>query len=236
MWLKELNFFLSMIQRIEPLFEYDSKNRTHFCLNTTQWIDPIFWMWLKNWNFWLKNSQNFELFLSKSKLNFSSHDSKNWTFFSLNMTQRIEPLFLWIWRKELNPCFFEYDAKNWTLVSLNMTQRRIERKELNLFLWIWREELNLLLMRRKELNLFLICLKELSLFSKYDSKNWTSLSYELFLHDSKNLTLFFKKNMIQRIESLSEYDSKNRTLFFIRLNESNPFFWMGLKLKFLVEK
>ena len=74
------------------------------------------------------------------------------------LTQRIE-LFLWIWRKELNPFssnmtqsiepfFFEYDAKYWTLFlrlwrkvlnpfSLNMTQRIelfICRKELSLFL------------------------------------------------------------------------------------------------------
>ena len=78
-------------------------------------------------------------------------------------------------------------------------------------------------------------------FCEYDAKNWTlffwidAKNWTLFEHDSKELNLFL--SMIQRIESLSEYDSKKSNFsFWIRLNESNPFFWMWLKLNFLVEK
>ena len=81
--LKELNFLLSMIQRIEPLFEYDSKNRTHFCLNTTQWIDPIFLNVthkLKIFGWKIVNILNL-----KKKI---KNKNKNWTF--LHMTRRIE--------------------------------------------------------------------------------------------------------------------------------------------------
>ena len=90
---KNWTFYLSMIQRIEPLFEYESKNRTHFCLNPTQWIDPFFLNVTQKLKFWLKKlSKKLNFFLKKnSKLNFSSHDSKNWTF------------------------FFQNDSKNWTL-------------------------------------------------------------------------------------------------------------------------
>ena len=103
MWLKELTF----------LKKYDSKNLTSF-LSMTQRIEltfvwirlnesiPFFWMWL-NWNFgWKVKKWTFFY----SKLNFSSHDSKNWTFFFS------------IWLKEL---FLNLDSKNWTFYYL--TQR-----------------------------------------------------------------------------------------------------------------
>ena len=106
-WFKELNLFLSMIQRIESLseydskesnslfFEYDSMNRSHFfeCDSIKFWVEKS-----KNWFF-------------SSKLNFSSHDSKNWTSFCFWIwTQRIEPFIIWLeelslfltWRNALN--------------------------------------------------------------------------------------------------------------------------------------
>ena len=153
-----MNLFLSMIQRIESLSEYDSKkNRTLF-LNTTQWIEPIFlnvsqieiFVWKnsqnsQNWFFshdpknrtrffsiWLKELNLFRLdskircySIWPKELNFvwiglTQLDPFSWIWlrelkfflgfftcllFSI-MMQTIEPFFLWIWRKELNPVFF----------------------------------------------------------------------------------------------------------------------------------
>ena len=112
-WRKELNSLWTCLERIEPLFEYDSKNwisfwvwqknRTFF-LNTTQWIEPIFLnVTQKNWNFGWKNCQKIQnVFLhdSKNPTRFFQYDSKNWTFFDLtqrfnlfSLTPRIELLF-----------------------------------------------------------------------------------------------------------------------------------------------
>ena len=142
--------------------------------------------------------------------------NKSWIF--LFLTQRIEPIFwMWLFQKTQKIELFskKNDSKNWTF--LNMTQ--------------WIEP------------------------SFNDSKNWTSLSHELFLNDSKNLTFFFQydsKNwtLFRKNDSKNwtffEYDSKNwisfwvwlkdSTFFLVRLNESNPFFDVTQKLKFLVEK
>ena len=92
-WFKELNFFLSMTQ----------KNRTHFFLNTTQWIDPIF-LNVTQLKFGLKKSQKIDFFL------------QNWTF--LHMTRRIELLFVFEFGlKELNLLLF--DSKNWAFFLLD---------------------------------------------------------------------------------------------------------------------
>ena len=83
----------------------------------------------KSW-FFLDMSQSIQVFfwIRRKELHpFFEYDAKNWTLFSLNTTQRIEPFFLWIRRKELNP------------LSLNTTQR-IE----SFFLWTWRKELKAL--------------------------------------------------------------------------------------------
>ena len=81
----------------------------------------------------------FKVFLKQS------NDSKNWTFFSENMTQRIEPFVNMTERIDFfhydskNGTFFflEYDAKNWTLFSLNVTQR------IEPFFWMGPKDLNL---------------------------------------------------------------------------------------------
>ena len=83
---KNWTSFWVWLKRIElTFFEYDSMNRSHFfeCDSIEIWVEKK----TKNWFF-------------SSKLNFSSHDSKNWTFFFLNL-----------------------DSKNWTFYYLT---RRIE--------------------------------------------------------------------------------------------------------------
>ena len=228
-WLKELNFsfwiwrtqrielflnmtrknwtsVLSMIQRIESLSEYDSKNRTFF-LNTTQWIEPIFlnvtqieifgWKIVKKnsklifftwpeesnplFSIWLKELNLFRLV---SKIWCYSVWNKELNFFLLGLTE-LDP-FSWIWLRELNfswvfymSTFFKNDAENWTLLSLNVTSR------------IWT-------------------------FLEYDAKNWT-----LFLFDAKKWTfisliwmtpriVFFKQKNLNELNFL-KYDSQNWT-------------------------
>ena len=155
-----------MTQRVEPLFEYDTKNWTLF-----------FEFDSKNWTF------------------FFEFDSKNWTFFFLNMTRRIDPLFeydsknwtsFWVWFKELN-LFFVYDSKNWTFFWIWL-------KELNLFLWIWFKELNQKEKKTQRIEPFWTWLKELNLFF-YKTQNWTFSHMTrriepFFPYDSKNWTLF----------------------------------------------
>ena len=108
-WLKELNLFLSMSQRIELFSEWlkdfvenDSKNQT------------FFWIWPKESNFFLLKicSKNcFSVWFTE--LNFFQHylkngtfeyDSKSWTFF--DMTPIIEP---WKIQRTDFP-----NSKNWT--------------------------------------------------------------------------------------------------------------------------
>ena len=109
-WLKELNFFFSiwikefflMSQRVEPVFEYDSKNRPFFQMEYDS----------KNWTF-QKKGQRIELF---------ECDSKNWTFYwvwfrelnlFLSMTQKIELFsFFWIRLNESIPFFWMW-LENW---------------------------------------------------------------------------------------------------------------------------
>ena len=143
-WLKELNFFFDMTQR----------NWT-FLLNATQRVEPFFnviqrvfltKMTLSILPF-LKYDSRIELFLK-------NYDSQNWTL-PINMTHRMEPFFS-IWLKELNPFrnitqrtepFSTYDSKNWTFFSIELFQYyskdenfSICFEELNPFL-IWPKEL-----------------------------------------------------------------------------------------------
>ena len=103
-WLKELNLFLSMTQRIEPLFWIRLNESKPFCFS----------MWLRNWNFWLKEVKKLNFLFWKLKI-FSNdwknwtrlfqHDSENWTFF-FNLTQ----------------IFFEIDSKNRTFFSIRLNE------------------------------------------------------------------------------------------------------------------
>ena len=136
MWLKQLNLFLNMIQRIEflsDIFDSKSKNRTSFFFYTTQRIEHLFlhvthvFIWFKELIFF------FEKFLKELIFHMTQRmvlDAETWNlcfwiliqrigpFFFL-MTRRLEVFFFQkLWRKE----FFEkYDWKNWTLFC--MTQR-----------------------------------------------------------------------------------------------------------------
>ena len=133
-WLKELNPFLNMTQRIElkkkskiwTLFKKkknDSKNWTFFECNSKSWI---FWVWLEERNFfffskkWLKELKSLE------------HDSKNCFFFECDSKNWIFE-FVKKKKKRLKELSFsqKYDTKNWTSfqyvskIFFNMT-RRIE--------------------------------------------------------------------------------------------------------------
>ena len=114
--LKEFNLFFiwtffDMTQRTYLLFflkidffeKYDSQNWTYFCLNTTQWIDPIF-LNVTQLKFWLKNVKKLNFFWLKIELFFTWLEELN--------------LFFSIWLKEL---FSNLDSKNWTFHYL--TQR-----------------------------------------------------------------------------------------------------------------
>ena len=200
-WLKELNLLLSMTQRIELFFEYDSKNETIF-LNTTQWIEPIFKYDSMNWTLF-NMTRRIELFFLKKK-----KDSKNWNF--LSMSQRIEFLSF----------FFEKKKKPQRIQLFS----KIRYKELN-FLPIW-------------LNFF---------FSKYDSKNLTlhfTMTQRLFFFSkktktSKSSTFFMthrlepfcfnifskKKKWLKELIPFLNYDSQN--VFFLKYeyDSQNWFFF-----------
>ena len=189
-WLKELNFFSqfdskswvfsNMTQRIEPLFEYDSKNWIFVRYIRLKGIEPSFFLvrinesntflhvthvfkWFKEliFFFW-KISQRIDFsYYSQNgtwrkdlKFMFLKFDSKNWIFFWWLADLK---LFL---KKEImaKRIFFEkYDSKNWTLFFC-MTQRIEPLKNTT-----------------QRIEPFL-----------YESKNWT-----LFLYDAKNWTFLF---------------------------------------------
>ena len=179
---KNLTFFFNVTQRIEPCFKYDSKN---FFIKT-QRIEPFSKYGSKNWIGFSNVTQRIELFSSDMTLRielFLKYDSRKWTCFFSNMTQRIfflkklkemiffnisqitdffmtqriEPFFLWVWRKELNlfsvnmtqriePFFCEYDAKNWTFflfASKNWTFFSEHDSKNSTFFFAWLTELNL---------------------------------------------------------------------------------------------
>ena len=187
----------------------------------------------------------------------SQYDSKSWSLFTVWLQEfnfscvpiwlkELNLFFSSIWLKELCVCFFDLTQRmflkrlkkqsvelfEWLIelnYSKNVFEKRLKKQSVELFEWLI------------ELNFFWIQLKELNpfFFFEYDAKNWT-----FFWIWRKELNSFW--TWLERIEPLFEYDSKNwisfwvwlkknRTLFFffwIRLNESNPFFWMWLKLNF----
>ena len=189
-------------QRIEPFFfEYDSKNWTLcFSQNVSKnWI--FFKKMLKELNLsfiWTTfyMTQWIELFsIWLEELSLFKYDSKSWTFFFLNMTQKLEPSFeydskkwaflnmtqrselFWTLLRESNPFFkttqriepfSKSDSKNWPFLKMTQiieTFSKYDAKNWNFFLWIW--------------------LKELNFFFWYDSKKWN------LKKDSKSWTFFF---------------------------------------------
>ena len=120
-WLTEPNTFFNITQRIELFSPIDSKKWTFF----SNWLkevnfyltkyDPKVWfflIWLKEPNTFLNTTQRIAHFFNMTQRIelFSSSDSKKWTFFWQNMTQRFDFFWydsknrklFWMWLKELN--------------------------------------------------------------------------------------------------------------------------------------
>ena len=210
-WPEESNpLFFNMTQRIEPFsiglkdsMLFSLTQRIELCLNRTDRIGPFF----------LNMTQRIEIFSWFFYMStFFKNDAENWT------------LFLWIWRKELNPFFFECDVKN-LIFFLNMTQRiepfsyLTQRNEL-LFLDMndsmnWTFEIWL-----KELNIWTMCQKK---DSENGSKNWTFCFSQ---NVSKNW-FFLKKKNAQRIEPLFHFN-----YFVTWLNELNFFLNLTRRVEF----
>ena len=234
--LKELNLFLSMIQRMELFFEYDSKNETIFWirlnesnpfLNMTQWIEPSL-TWLE------------KCFFKKKK------KSKNWNF--LSMSQRIV-FFFWVWLKELNFwVFFFFFKKNPQRIQLFS---KIRYRELNFlpimtqkFFKIWFEEFHpsfyhdsktFFLKKKKNSknSTFFLMTHRLEPFcfyifskKKIDSKNWSffwtmtlkmyfffevrmRLTEHFFQYYSQNWFFFLNVTFFVTLNLFFEFDSKN---------------------------
>ena len=166
------------------LFLHDSKN----------WIFPV-WLTELNFFFWKRLTElNFFFFwIRLTELNlFSLNMTKELDSYFLNMTQGIEHLMSWIWRKDLNRLIFEYTQR--IELFLHRTQRIeiifVRLKELNLFIWlkewnffwIWLIDLNFFLQKKKTMTQ-----RNELFFFRYHSKNWTLKKQS---YDSKNWTFF----------------------------------------------
>ena len=197
---KTQNWFFHMTRRIEPaFFSIWLKELNLFRLDSKIWCYSV---WPKELNFFWLGLTELDPFLEYDSENwifswvfymstFFKNDAENWTLFSLNMTQRIEPFFLWMWRKELNLFSLNVTSRIGTFF-LNMTQRiepfsyLKQRNEL-LFLWCeWLQELFFQTKNTQWIELFEIWLKELNIWTmcqKEDSESGTLLKY-FFWNDS----------------------------------------------------
>ena len=250
-WLKALNplfhyestnrtHFSNMSQRIEPFFEYDSKNWFFF----EYWLKELnfFECDAKNWTFflgydakidpfspkfWQKKSKNWTFFSKVTQR--IEYDSKDWTFFQCDSKNSIFELFLQIWLTlRVQPiCTFSYDSTNWTYFT-------------------WLKELNLIELSLKELNLlfndtknwtsffFLKRLNELNIFC--DPKNWTFFCWmwpKELNHCWKTWRIdpFYQNDWELNPFWTFSYDSKKWTFF--EMTQRIKHFWMWLKeLKF----
>ena len=192
-WLKELNFFLNVIQRF---FHKDSQN-CNLLFNMTHRIEPFCSIWLKELNHrtfskWF-NELNFLIWLEElnpfliwpEKLTFFENESNNsnpfWTWFTeLNIHFEKYPFFSAL-LKELNRLFLnmtlrfelfsakKYDSKNWTL-----GRKKTSKK--------WNSFSNM----TQRIELFLQFDTKNSTFFQFDSKNWTLL---VFQYGSINWTM-----------------------------------------------
>ena len=210
-------------------------NPFYFDQNITQRIESVFTR-LKKIEFFPVWLTELNLFFFLKKTNpFSLNITKELDSYFLNMTQGIEPLISWRWRKELNRLIFAYDSKNWNyfwmtqrIELLYMTQR------MEPFFWIWLRELNFLINKTitQRNEPFFISLTELNPFSLNMTKELDSF----FLNLTQRIGPFFQiwlqemnffQNMTHRIEPfflnlthrielfLVEYDSTNWTLFLL---------------------
>ena len=189
-WLKDLNLFLSMSQRIElcswqelNFFQIDSK----ILLNRTQRIELFFffWRWPKEPNFFFRYVLRIVFQkIHRIELVFQ-HYLKNGTFESL--TQRIELSLIWL--KELN-------------FSWNITWH----KELNL-LWnkILLKELKLLFYMTQRIELFFLLFKALIFFFAQRIEPFLSRTRSKELNPFSRIWLkeLNPSYMTQRLENLS---------------------------------
>ena len=169
-----------MIQRIESLFEYDSKNRIFLKRKRLTELNPSF-----------HPQKRTPLFNMTRRIE---------PFLFSNMTQRIE-FFILIDSKKNWTGFLEYDSKNWERILSKMT-RRIElffnmSQWIEPFSWIWPTELNLFSIWLKEFWFFQkLWLTELNLFAKKnDAKNVLKSQkmtprIDFFEYNSQNWTFF----------------------------------------------
>ena len=174
--------FLKYDSRIELFLKnYDSQNWA-LPINMTHRMEPFFSIWLKELNPFRNITQRTEPF--------STYDSQNWTFFSIEL--------------------FEYDSNEWFF--------SICFEELNPFL-IWPKELTFGKMSQifePFLNMtqridFFHTIQIIEPYFKIGSQNWIFWSY------FKNWVFFFKKKKTQRIERIEPFlDITQRIeLFFV---------------------
>ena len=196
MWLKELNIFLKVTQRIVSFFFFFSI-----------WLDelnPLFWIclnelnpfvdWLRELNpvFFFNMTQILdplqkydfqELNLLKiwiKGLNFWKCDSKHWTLF-FNRVNESNPL-------------FQHESKKW-IFFLNMTHKT-QRIETSFNKWL--EELNFFWRKTwpTELNHFFMWPRNRTLLSNMSHRNWTFLFFmtqriePFFLNMTRRINLF----------------------------------------------
>ena len=190
-WLKELNTFLNMTQRMEPFSQNDSKNWTF----SSKWLKIfVLWIWLRI-VFWLWLSERYC---------FVYFDSNNWTVF------KIRP-------KGLN--FFDWLINMTQRIVFSLMSHRIEhffeheRIEPSSFFmthiiepfFFLETQLNTFPIQRIE-HSFWTRLTELNSFLECDSKNWTGFSKNWL----KELNLF-SQSMTFNNEPFEKYDSKDWT-------------------------
>ena len=232
-WLKELNFFqndskilLKTTQRIKPFFEYDPKNRTSFYRKYVLRI--VFQYDSHNWTYFSALLKEWNIWVWLKELNFLWYDSHNWTLKNSKnwFSQRQELNFFWkTWLKE----FFRYDffRKNQRIEPLfsHITQR------IELFSRRWLKELNPSY-KTQRLEIFFYMTQRLQPF-EHDSMNWASS-----LHDSKNWTFFWEFDSmdwtlcskgLKELDTKRLFDSNNQTFLFLTWGIGPFFFSCWLK-------
>ena len=248
---KLFTLFCKYDLRIELFLKnYDSRNWT-LPINMTHRMEPFFSIWLKELNPFQNITQRTEPF--------STYDSKNWTFFSIELFQYdSKDLIFSICFEDLNP--FLIWPKELTFFGkmtqifepfFNMTQRidffhiiPIIEPYLKIGSQNWffksysknRFFFQKKLIELKELNLSWLSLKRLNFFCwKYDSKNWTFFFSQF---DSKNCSFFFFHDSntwtfftwLKELNFLFLRDSNTWTFFWIYFSKKWTLFFSGLKV------
>ena len=146
-WLKALNTFLNLTERVEPFFALDSKNWTFFFNNMTQRIEPS--VYESKIEFWKKERKS-----SSQKMTQRIELFRNMThrieFFKRKRLTELNPPFFSTWLTVLNPSF-QHD----------LCQKKSQRVELFFF---WSKEL---------FPFFFNLTRRIEPFFQHDSTNWT---------------------------------------------------------------